>query len=123
MKREQTITCTVCPKGCRVTVSFDDAGNVTKIKGNACSKGEKYAKAELVNPKRVLTTTARVKGGVKPLVSVKTDKPIPLKRMMDCMAEIADFRAKAPIKCGDVLIENIGKTKANLVATSETKTA
>ena len=120
MKKEQTITCTVCPKGCRVTVAFDGAGNVKKISGYSCSKGEKYAKAELINPKRVLTTTVRVEGGKKPVISVKTDKPIELKKMMDCMALLSQFRAKAPIKSGDVLVENIGKTKANLVATSET---
>ncbi|MEX1307344.1 MAG: DUF1667 domain-containing protein [Eubacteriales bacterium] len=117
--KQQTITCTVCPKGCRVTVTFDDQGKVKKITGNSCSKGEAYARAELVDPKRVLTSTVRISGSAKPVVSVKTDAPVPLKKMMDCMAELNKVNAKSPIKMGDVLIENIAGTKANVVATCE----
>ncbi len=117
--KQQTITCTVCPKGCRVTVTYDDQGKVKKITGNSCSKGEAYARAELVDPKRVLTSTVRVSGGAKPVISVKTDAPIPFKKMMDCMAEVSRVRATAPVKMGDVLAKNIAGTKANLVATCE----
>lgn len=117
--KQQTITCTVCPKGCRVTVFYDDKGEVKKITGNACSKGETYARAELVNPKRVLTSTVRVSGGAKPVISVKTDAPVPLKKMMDCMAAVNRIQPKAPVKMGEVLAKNIAGTKANLVATSE----
>ena len=117
--KQQTITCTVCPKGCRVTVTFDDKGEVKKITGNSCAKGEAYARAELVDPKRVLTSTVRVIGGKKPVISVKTDVPVPLKKMMECMAEVNKVKAKAPVKMGDVLIKNIEGTKANVVATCE----
>ncbi len=121
--KEQTITCTVCPKGCRVTVTYDDNGEVKKITGNSCSRGEKYARNELVDPKRVLTSTVRVVGGVKPVVSVKTDAPVSLKKMMECMTAINTLRPNAPVKMGEVLMQNIAGTSANVVATSETETA
>ncbi len=123
MTNQKTITCTVCPKGCQVTVTFDENGNVTKITGNSCSKGEQYARAELVNPMRVLTSTVRVDNGEKPVVSVKTDQPIALKKMMRCMGALSTFRAEAPVKIGDVLMKNVEGTGANLVATSGTKKA
>jgi len=120
-KKQQTITCTVCPKGCRVTVTYDDNGEVKKITGNSCSKGEKYARAELVNPKRFLTSTVRVTGGAKPVVSVKTETAIPLKKMMDGMQALNGLTVKAPVKMGDVIKKNIAGTKVNLIATSETE--
>ena len=37
---------------------------------------------------------------------------------MDCMKAIADVEVKAPVKLGDVLIENICDTGINIVATN-----
>ena len=119
MKTTKTITCTVCPKGCEVTVVLDDKGKVVSVKGNSCSKGEKYAVHELVNPHRVLTSTVRMQDGKKPVVAVKTNKAIPLNKMMKCMEEVNSFRAKVPVRCGDVFIKDIGGTGADLVATGE----
>jgi len=118
MKLEKTITCTVCPKGCRVTVTFDDKGGVKKITGNSCKKGEAYARSELVNPKRVLTTTVRVLDGQKPVVSVKTVEPVPLKKMMRCMEDINQLKVKAPIRIGEEVKADVAGTKVALVATS-----
>ena len=123
MKQEKTITCTVCPKGCQVTVTFDEQGNVSKITGNSCDKGEKYARSELVNPMRVLTSTVRVSGGIKPVISVKTSQPVPLKTMMACMADVNRIRLAAPVRIGDVIKENLAETGAALVATSGTEQA
>jgi len=102
-------------------VVVDDKGKVKKITGNSCSKGEKYALRELINPKRVLTSTVRVVNGKKSVIAVKTNKPVLLNQMMICMKEVNAFRAKAPIKSGAVLIKDIAKSGADLVATGETK--
>ena len=52
------LICIVCPKGCRLKV--DNEFNVT---GNGCNRGIKYAKDELTNPTRMVTSTVVVLDG------------------------------------------------------------
>ena len=67
----------------------------------------------------MLTTTVKVSGGVLPVVSVKTSKPIPKGKMFDCMQVINNEVVDAPVKMGDVLICNICDTGVDIVATNE----
>ncbi|MFW6281730.1 MAG: DUF1667 domain-containing protein, partial [bacterium] len=92
------------------------------IMGNACPQGADYAKEEVVSPTRILPTTAKVKNGTLPLVPVKTTKAIPLEVIHDAMAVIGKLEVEAPIKIGDVLIENILDTGADIVATRNLNT-
>src|SRR6056297_520005 len=116
MLEKQTITCVACPKGCEVTVEHD-GDEIIDIMGNACPQGADYAKEEIVAPTRILPTTIRVKNGALPLCPVKTTKQIPLENMFEAMAVIGEKEIEAPIKMGDVLIENILDTGADIVAT------
>jgi CxxC motif-containing protein len=106
--------CVVCPLGCRLSVTVKD-GVVEKVKGNICKRGAAYAVSEHVNPVRMLTTTAAVKGGG--LIAVKTAVPIPKGRLFDCLEIIKKITAVPPIKVGDVLVENIGGTGVSVIAT------
>lgn len=119
MKRE--LTCIVCPLGCKMEVGFDpDTKTVEYVKGNTCKRGEEYAKNECIRPVRVLTTTvACIDGGVVP---VKTDKPIDKDKLFVCMEIINNTKVDLPINIGDVIIENILDTGANIVATASYKT-
>ena len=74
-KRE--LICVACPLGCPITVTLDENGAVTDVKGNTCKRGEAYAHTECTNPTRMLTTTVRVEGGNAYVVPVKTANPIP----------------------------------------------
>ena len=65
------LTCINCPLGCTVSVTIED-GEITNITGNNCKRGEIYAKDELTNPVRTVTSTARVDGADEYLLSVKT---------------------------------------------------
>ena len=58
------LTCIVCPRGCRLKV--DDDLNVT---GNFCPRGAQYAKDELTDPKRMITSFVRVKNRKDTVVS------------------------------------------------------
>ncbi len=109
------LICTVCPQGCRIKAQVDD-GVVTDISGNWCKRGEDYARAELSDPRRTLTTTMRVKGGG--LVSVKSKQTLPKDKLMDCMAVVNAVRAAAPVEIGDVLIKDILGLGVDIVATS-----
>jgi CxxC motif-containing protein len=76
-----------------------------------------YAEEELFAPTRILTTTVKVDGGVLPLVSVKTDKPVPKERLFSIIDETMQLTIEAPVKLGDIIIKNVLNTKANIVAT------
>ena len=51
------------------------------------------------------------------MVSVKTDKPIPKELIFECMKEINQLKIDGPIKIGQIIVDNILNTGANLVAT------
>ena len=113
MKRE--LTCIVCPIGCQLCATITD-GVVTEVTGNTCPRGKQYAIDECTNPVRTITTTARTSnGGVIP---VKTDRSIPKNLMFACMEEINRASVTLPAKIGDVVIENILGTGANVVVTA-----
>jgi CxxC motif-containing protein len=64
-----------------------------------------------------------VDGGDWPLVSVRTNPPIPKDRMLEAMDEITGVRVNAPIRVGDVLIADVLGTGCDVVATRNVKTA
>jgi len=112
----KTMICIGCPLGCPLTVDYNQK-IVQKISGNRCSLGSQYAEKELFNPERTLTTTVKVKNGHLPLVSVKTNTPIPKKCIYDAMNLLAKIEVEAPIKIGDIIIQNLFDTSASIVAT------
>lgn len=110
--------CVQCPVGCKLTVEIKDNENsIIKVEGNKCNRGIEYAKDEIEDPKRILTTSIKVIDGELPLVSVKTDKPIPKKYISTIMKIIKNYEIKAPIKRGDIIIKNIIDTDINIIAT------
>lgn len=108
------LTCIICPKGCNIKVEIEE-GKVKKIEGNTCKRGYDYAYSEVTNPVRTITSTIKLENGK--IISVKTDKPIPKGLIFKCMEEINKATVKAPVKIGDILIENILDTGSNIVAT------
>ncbi|WP_022748442.1 DUF1667 domain-containing protein [Lachnobacterium bovis] len=113
-KRE--LTCIGCPMGCQITVELD-GNEVKSVQGNSCAIGDKYARNEVVNPERTVTSTVVVLKGDKTRVSVKTKNNIPKSKIFDCMKEIDAVRIEAPVKIGDVIIENVCNTGVDVVAT------
>ncbi len=109
------LTCIVCPKGCQLKVELDDNKKIISVEGYTCKRGLDYAETEFTSPMRTLTTTAPVEGGG--VVPVKTDKAIPKELLLDCMKEINLSRVCPDAKIGDVVIENILGTGANVITT------
>ena len=108
------IRCIVCPTGCLVHV--ENVKGELIIEGHSCKRGEEYAREEFIAPKRILTTTMRVENGFLPLIPVRSDKPIPKDKLTDTLKEIAQIVVDAPIKVGDILIENVLDLKVNIIA-------
>ena len=115
MERKE-LTCIGCPMGCQITVELEH-GEILSVKGNTCAIGDKYARNEVLHPERTVTSTVVVDGGDKPRVSVKTAGNIPKDRIFDCMKEIDAVRVQAPVRIGDVMIENVVDSGVNVVAT------
>ena len=112
---ENKYVCIICPNSCEIEV--EQAGKDLKVKGNTCKRGEEYVRKEIFSPERGLTTTVLVKGGVLPLASVKLNKPIPKNKILEAMKEIQKLEIPAPVKIGQILLEKVAGTDADLVAT------
>lgn len=116
MEKKELI-CIRCPLGCMLTATLDESGAVTEVSGNTCPRGVEYAKKELLDPTRMVTSTVAVEGGNLPRVSVKTENDIPKGKIFDCMEVIRGIKVAAPVHIGDVLDEDLAGTGVRLVAT------
>lgn len=114
MKRKELI-CIGCPMGCPIVVEMED-GKVLSVTGNTCPRGESYAKKEVTNPTRIVTTTVRVDGGKVPMINVKTEQDIPKDKIFECIAALRGVTMKAPVHIGDIILENVADTGVNIVA-------
>lgn len=113
------LICIVCPNGCQLEVEITegDTIEVGEVTGNLCEKGPEWALQEILNPMRSIASSVRVRGGAFPLVSVKTDSPIPLEKIFDVMKAIKCLVVDAPVHIGDHLIEHPADTGCAIVAT------
>ena len=109
------LTCINCPLGCSLTVTLE-GDKVTDVKGNTCPRGEAYAKKEVTNPTRIVTSTVRVTGGTKEMINVKTEHDIPKGLIFDVTSALKGIEINAPVNIGDVVLKDICGTGVNIVA-------
>lgn len=112
----KNLICIGCPMGCQMTVQME-GGKVLSVKGNTCARGDIYARKEVTNPTRIVTSTVAVEGGDIPLVSVKTKTDIPKSEVFDCVKALNGLTVKAPVHIGDVIVHNVLGTGVDIVAT------
>jgi len=112
---ERQITCINCPVGCRLQVTIED-GQVTKVEGQSCKRGETYAHQECIAPARMVTAAVPVADRNIP-VSVKTRTPIPKEKIFACMKQLAVLSLKAPVYMGDVVLSDVCDTGVDVIAT------
>ena len=110
------LICIGCPLGCPLTVEME-GNEVKSVAGNTCPRGDAYAKKELTNPTRIVTSTVRVAGGKLAMVSVKTESDIPKGKIFECVKALKEVEVTAPVKIGDVIVENVAGTGVNIIAT------
>ncbi|MBS4535104.1 DUF1667 domain-containing protein [Clostridium sp. D2Q-14] len=115
--KEYEKVCIVCPVGCRLTITEDsNSNNGYRVEGNNCPRGEKYGIKEVTNPTRVLTTTVKISGAHHDRIPVISSDGLPKKKLFECMEIINDVNIVAPIKAGDVIVEDILDTGVDIVA-------
>ena len=103
---ERKLTCIGCPMGCPLTVVM----NGKEVVGV-------YARKEVTNPTRIVTSTVRVSGGSIDMVSVKTKEDIPKGKIFECVKALKGIEVPAPVHIGDVILENVADTGVDIVAT------
>lgn len=116
--------CTTCPSECLLTVEVerDADGAVVEVRsmaGNSCPRGDTFAHQELTCPMRVLTTTVAVSGGDEALLPVRTAEAIPLALHAQTMDLIRGLVVEAPIRMGDIVLENLLGTGIDLIASMD----
>jgi CxxC motif-containing protein len=120
-KTKRNIICISCPRGCDIQTSLDGNGAIVKIEGNFCKLGEDYVAAEIREPKRIVTSTVRIKNGEYPLIPVWTVKPIPKDRIFELMELIREIELEAPVKKGHPVLKNIFGLNIDVVASKSIK--
>ncbi len=120
MKR--TFTCIVCPNGCEIEAEYEGT-DVRGVTGNLCPKGKDYVVQELVDPRRTIASSVRIEGGSLPLVSVRLTRAIPKARIFDVMDEINRCVLHAPVKIGDIVIENVLGLGSDVIVTKNVDAA
>lgn len=113
-KRE--LICIGCPMGCPVTVEME-GDEIVSVSGNTCPRGDAYARKEVTNPTRIVTSTVKVEGGLVDMISVKTKEDIPKDKIFDCVRALKGVTVKAPVHIGDVILADVAGTGVDVVAT------
>ena len=85
--------------------------------GRSSERHRKYARKEVTNPTRIVTSTVRVSGGSIDMVSVKTKEDIPKGKIFECVKALKGIEVPAPVHIGDVILENVADTGVDIVAT------
>lgn len=115
-KRE--LICIGCPMGCPLTVELEGS-EVKSVTGHTCKRGDVYARKEVTNPTRIVTSTVKVEGGKADMVSVKTREDIPKGRIFDCVRALKGVTIQAPVHIGDVVVPDVAGTGVDMVATKQ----
>ena len=109
----KNIICTLCPKGCRLSVDLD---NMT-VSGNNCPRGVNYGISELTAPMRTLTSTVKIDGSICRRCPVRSSTDVPREKVVDIMKLLDTVELVAPVKLGDVIFENVLDTGADIIVT------
>lgn len=118
MTEKKELICIGCPKGCVLTVTME-SGKVQAISGNTCPKGEDYARKEMLDPRRTVTSTVRVLHGNIPVVPVKTSEDIPKDKIFACMEALRQVEVEAPVHVGVIVLRDVAGTGISVVTTRE----
>lgn len=110
--------------GCNLKVYGDSEQNI-RVEGNKCPRGLQYGKDEVLNPKRMVTSSVPLSvdenTGIYQMISVKTSEAVPKNLIFSVLEEIKRIDLKKEgiktIEVGDVLLENVCNTGADIVAT------
>ncbi len=110
--------CIGCPMGCHLEVEHKEE-EIIEIRGSSCKRGKEFAQQEHTDPRRMVTTTVRVLGGLWPKLPVKTTEAIPKGKVVELCKELHRIHPTAPVKMGDIILKNALGTGIDVVASRD----
>ncbi len=111
------LICITCPKGCTLEVQRDGE-TVLTVEGG-CKRGHEYARRELVDPRRMISSTIRITGGEHPLLPVYTSDAFPKPRIPELMAALRKVGVKAPVRMNEIVLPDALGTGINILASRD----
>jgi CxxC motif-containing protein len=111
--------CIGCPLGCRLEVDEDSTGDIVEIRGFSCRKGKTFAEREHTDPRRMITTTVGVEGGLWARLPVHATSELPKNQMWDVIEALRGVSVSAPVEIGDVIISGILGSEVDVVASRD----
>jgi len=75
--------------------------------------------AECTNPVRTLTTTVRLCNGDRPLLPVRTTRPVSRAQLREMVNLLNGLSVSAPVMGGTILVSDILGSGADVVATRD----
>jgi CxxC motif-containing protein len=122
MAQSDTLICITCPMGCALAV-VHEGQTVTSVTGNHCKRGPGYAQAELSDPRRMVATTVRARGGARPLLPVYTAAPFPKGRIFELLAALRGVDVAAPMRADQVVLADALGTGIDVLASCDMEPA
>jgi CxxC motif-containing protein len=122
MRKKHEFTCIKCPLSCSIELTEED-GEILEISGASCKVGEKYAEEEFRDPRRMVSTTVKVAGGVLPLLPVVSASSIPKSMVKEAVRSLADVVVEAPVSDGQVIYRDILGTGVDIVSSRKLDSA
>lgn len=111
----RTMTCIVCPRGCRMEVT-SEGDKLISCTNNFCKRGVVYAQAEIAAPVRVLTATVATHFRHMPRLPIKTNATIPKDRVIEAMKQIKNIFIDKDVVIGEVLVSDFIEKGVDLVS-------
>ena len=111
--------CIGCPLGCRLEVEEDAEGHIVEVRGAGCRRGDRYAEQEHFDPRRAVTTTVAISGARWPRLPVRTAGEVPKDLVRGAVDALGEIRVEAPVRMGDVVVEDLLGTGVAVVATRD----
>jgi CxxC motif-containing protein len=116
--------CITCPMGCHLQIEKLSETDIS-VTGNRCARGEKYAREELLSPKRVVTATCRARPPAGPAVGayrprripVRTKGAFPKERIPELLKAIYELELELPVERGQVCMADALGTGVDLIVT------
>ncbi len=117
MADQTKIICITCPKGCTLEVTHEGE-TIVQIRPG-CKRGHDYAQRELVDPRRMVATTVKIRDGIHPLLPVYTASPFPKGRIFELQKKLREVVVQAPVKMGSVILEDALGTGIDILASRD----
>ena len=118
MAQMSEIICVACPKGCPLQVKYEGK-DILEIIGAGCRRGKDYAICELQDPRRMVASTVKVKGGLHPLVPVYTQQAFPKPLIPQLTQALRQVEVPAPVKIDQVILKNALDTGIDIIASRD----